>query len=580
MTTLFWALADAAFAAGWAVLILILWRWLFGKRTPRWITVAMWAIVALRLVCPFSIESDVSLMPEPLSQTVYSVQEETVTSPTVSPSPDQPTAVPVLPEATPSIPWEAAACGVWLCGLLGMIGYTVVSYVRLKNTVRTATGREHNVYECETVSSPFILGIVVPRIYLPYAMEDAEREHALAHERAHIARGDHLLKPLGFLLLSVYWFHPLLWVAYILFCRDIEFACDERVIRDLSREERKGYSRALLSAAVDRRRVAMCPLAFGEVGVEARVKGIATYKKPVAVTVAIASAACILLGWWLMTDPPAPARTTLKDAYVCVTYEDEAVSEVNALLVEQGNRLSLHTASGQPLQMVIEEVSTEDMSVAVRFSQYGEEGRRIEVPMNKSVEVDTTRDEGRVSLQLHLPSSAVKEKDSLAETVYHSGDTRLRLYEDCYRLQCGEEVLFGTYKQTADTLILTQDARLTEYVLRADGNGGWRYDAKASYRHKKSAAPALSDGTLFRFAYRYELTRINQHYRFNALNANGQTVLSSYSAFGVRPQFEMTEYPYLQITVNGPAADPETYTMIVNVETGDLPHRCDWGDEE
>jgi len=382
------------------------------------------------------------------------------------------------------------------------------------------------------------------------------------------------------LLLSVYWFHPLLWVAYILFCRDIEFACDERVIRDLSREERKGYSRALLSAAVDRRRVAMCPLAFGEVGVEARVKGIATYKKPVAVTVAIASAACILLGWWLMTDPPAPARTTLKDAYVCVTYEDEAVSEVNALLVEQGNRLSLHTASGQPLQMVIEEVSTEDMSVAVRFSQYGEEGRRIEVPMNKSVEVDTTRDEGRVSLQLHLPSSAVKEKDSLAETVYHSGDTRLRLYEDCYRLQCGEEVLFGTYKQTADTLILTQDARLTEYVLRADGNGGWRYDAKASYRHKKSAAPALSDGTLFRFAYRYELTRINQHYRFNALNANGQTVLSSYSAFGVRPQFEMTEYPYLQITVNGPAADPETYTMIVNVETGDLPHRCDWGDEE
>ena len=278
MTALFWMLVDAAFAAGWAVLILLIWRAFFGKRTPRWLAVAMWAIVALRLVCPYTIESEFSQMPQPLSQTVATMQSETVTTPTVIIPTEEPDGAPAPTDDTISVPWETIACGVWFCGMVGMFSYAAMSYARLRRSVRTATKREKGVYECETVSSPFILGVFVPRIYLPYDMTDGDRAHALAHECAHIARGDHLLKPLGFLLLSVYWFQPLLWVAYILLCRDIEFACDEKVIKMLSLEERKSYSRALLCAAVDRRRVVMCPLAFGEVGVEARVKGIAKYK--------------------------------------------------------------------------------------------------------------------------------------------------------------------------------------------------------------------------------------------------------------------------------------------------------------
>ena len=425
------------------------------------------------------------------------------------------------------------------------------------------------MYECETVSSPFILGTFVPRIYLPYAMSEDDRAHALAHERAHIARGDHLLKPLGFLLLAVYWFQPLLWVAYILFCRDIEFACDEKVIRMLSQDERRSYSRALLGAAVDRRRVAMCPLAFGEVDVEARVKGIAKYKKPVIASVVIAVIVCGLLGWWMVTDPPAPSEATMEGAYVGVIYEDGKVSEVNSLLVEEGNRLSLHTASGVPLQMVIERIDTEDMCVSVRFTQGGQSGRNVQVYMDETTTVDTDRDGGKVDLKLVLPVTALTpDEENITETVYISGDTVLTVYGGQFCLQQGEESVIGTCEKTDGTLTLTQDARLTEYVFRAEGDG-WRYDADASYRHKRSTAITLSDDTAFTFAYTCEMTLVNQHYRFKMLNAKGERVYESYSSFGVRPVCAM-DGELVEITTRSPAANPKTQTIWVDMTTGEL----------
>lgn len=585
MTELFWTLADAAFAAGWVVMSLCLFRLLCKKYLPRWLAVAMWLLVAVRLVCPFSIESEMSLMPEPLSQTVntYWVQTDSPITPGETPSvePDAPTTEPIVTDPTPDTPavsWETIACCVWLVGMVAMLGYMAVSYGLLRNSVRTATKREHNICECETVDTPFILGVIRPRIYLPYDMSDADRESALAHERAHIARGDHIWKFAAFLLLSVYWFNPLLWLAYYLLCRDIEFACDEKVIKDLSQDGRKTYSHALLSAAVTQHRAVLCPLAFGEVGVEARVTRVMKYKKPLRTLVVIALIGCTIVAWRLVTDPPAPSKTTLENAHVHVQLEGEMILETNSLLVEKGNRVSLHTEDGKPLQLVIEEIDTEDMTVTVSFSQKvyrdGKEGRRIAVGLNEQEVLSTAKNGGsELSLGLVLPTAAEVDEDT-RETVYFGDGTTLRLYEQYYRLQFDDEDIAdvcGTYEQTADTLTLTQDAHLTQYVLRADGSGGWQFDADASYRHKKASSPVLDDGAAFAFGYRYELELVNQHYTYKVFNVSGDMVLSSYSSYGVKPVFTMDEKPWLEISVYAPAANPRTRLFRVNVETGEMP---------
>ncbi len=581
MTTLFWYLADAAFAAGWVVLVLCLFRLLCKKYLPRWLAVVMWALVAVRLVCPFSIESDMSVMPEPLSYTVNTYWEETVTAPTQAAPPVTVPDVPVsdaLPEAF-AIPWEAIACGVWLVGVFAMLGYMVISYVSLRNRVRTATKRDGNLYECETVETPFILGVLHPRIYLPYDMSDVDRGHALAHERAHIARGDHLWKFAAFVLLSVYWFHPLLWVAYILFCRDIEFACDEKVIKHLSQDERKTYSHALLSSALSHHRAVLCPLAFGEVGVEARVKTVMKYKKPLRTLVVIFAIACAVFAWWLITDPPSPSRATLDGAYVHVLYEDDTISERDAILVEQGNRVSLHGEDSKPLQLVIEEVDTEDMTVTVSFSQkmyrQSREGRRITVGLGEQERLSTARDGGgELLLTLALPSSAAQADDkNERETVYIGDDMVLRLHEQYYSLQLDKDnTIYGTYEQTDDTLTLTQDAYLTQYVFRADGDG-WRYDAAASYRHKQATSPVLADGAALAYGYRYEHRLVNQHYQFTVFGKNGETLFKSHSAYGVKPTLTLQSSIALCIKANIPAVSPSMKSCILNLHTGG---RTDW----
>lgn len=171
------------------------------------------------------------------------------------------------------------AGGIWLVGMLLFIVVAMVSTIRLHLLVREAICCREKVSLCDAVTSPFLLGIIRPRIYLPSTLEEEEMDYILAHEKAHLKRGDHLWKPVGYLILCVYWFHPLCWIAYILLCRDIELACDEKVIRDMSFEDKKEYSRVLLSCATQRRYVLTCPLAFGEIGVKNRVKSVLNHKK-------------------------------------------------------------------------------------------------------------------------------------------------------------------------------------------------------------------------------------------------------------------------------------------------------------
>ena len=312
MSVIFLKLLNLSISASWLVLVVLVLR-LVLKRAPKWVDVLLWGMVALRLMLPFSIESALSLIPsaETLSPEVVQFDPApTITSGVelidnaVNPSLSESFAAAPLASVNLLYVWTYLAGWVWLIGLAAMLLYALVSYLRLRRRVSASIPLRENIYVCDEVASPFILGILRPRIYLPSALDEAQRGSVLSHERAHLARRDHWWKPLGFALLAVYWFNPLLWLAYTLLCRDIELACDERVLCGMDAGQVKDYSSALLACSVPRRMLAACPLAFGEVGVGARVKNALRYKKPAFWVVAASVAVCVVVAVCFLTNPP------------------------------------------------------------------------------------------------------------------------------------------------------------------------------------------------------------------------------------------------------------------------------------
>ena len=311
MSGIFLKLLNLSISASWLVLVVLALR-LVLKRAPKWVNVLLWGMVALRLMLPFSIESALSLIPSAETVSPEVVQFDpaptitsgvTIIDNAVNPSLSESFAAAPLASVNPLYVWTYLAGWVWLLGLAAMLAYALVSYLRLRRRVRVSIPLWENIYVCDEVPSPFILGIVRPRIYLPSALDEAQRGSVLSHERAHLARRDHWWKPLGFALLAVYWFNPLLWLAYTLLCRDIELACDERVLRGMDAGQVKAYSSALLACSVPRRMLAACPLAFGEVGVGARVKNALRYKKPAFWVVAASVAVCVVVAVCFLTNP-------------------------------------------------------------------------------------------------------------------------------------------------------------------------------------------------------------------------------------------------------------------------------------
>ena len=312
MAAVFLKLLNLSISASWLVLAVLVLR-LVSKRSPKWMNVLLWGMVALRLMLPFSIESALSLIPsaETLSPEVVRFDPApTITSGVefidnaVNPSLSESFAAAPLASVNPLYVWTYLAGWVWLIGLGAMLLYALVSYLRLRRRVSVSLCVRENIYLCDAISSPFILGVVKPRIYLPSGLDEVERQNVLSHERAHLTRRDHWWKPLGFALLAVYWFNPLLWLAYALLCRDIELACDERVIRTMDESAVKTYSTVLLACSMPRKAVITCPLAFGEVGVKERVKNALHYKKPAFWVVAASVAVCVVVAVCFLTNPP------------------------------------------------------------------------------------------------------------------------------------------------------------------------------------------------------------------------------------------------------------------------------------
>ena len=283
LESVFHKLLYMGFSAGWlAVAVLALRRLL--RKAPRRVILLLWALLAVRLVCPVSIESPLSLVPRP----------ETVA---------QSVQLPAEPSA-PALDFHPER--LWLVGASAMLLWGVWGEIRLRRRVRVSLPRGQDVRLCDEIETPFVLGVLRPRIYLPSDLDEMQAIYVLAHERAHIARRDHWWKPLGWVLLSVYWFHPLIWFSYILFCRDLELACDERVAAGLDRDGLAAYSEALLRCS-SRRGALASPVAFGEIGVKTRVRAILRYRKPALRVVLSALLCVVIVGALFLTDRPAAA---------------------------------------------------------------------------------------------------------------------------------------------------------------------------------------------------------------------------------------------------------------------------------
>ena len=308
MEAVFLKILSMSLAATWLALAVILLRPLL-KKAPKWLSVAMWALVAVRLICPVSLESSLSLTPDTetvITEFVYaqrglSLVEQSFTNEAMEPVLSQQQNPKLM--INPLLNLEFWAAVVWLSGVAVMLLYSFVSYLLLRRRVRVSLWQADNIYFCDSVETPFILGVFRPKIYLPSGMDPNQIPYVTAHEKAHLKRKDHWWKPLGFVLLALHWFNPVLWVAYILLCRDIELACDEKVVKDTDGAYRAAYSRALLDCSVHRRQVMACPLAFGEVGVKTRIKLVLHYKKPTIWILLVAVLLCGVVAVCLLTDP-------------------------------------------------------------------------------------------------------------------------------------------------------------------------------------------------------------------------------------------------------------------------------------
>lgn len=329
MEAVFSKLVGISLVANWLILAVVVLRLLL-KKAPRRVTCILWLIVALRLIVPFSIESPVSMIPQTTSVIQEAVDTNLihpeVISSVVTPEPGQDETnaayvrngqhMPVLPL-------------IWCGGMAAMLCYFAFSYLRMRHLVREAARETGNIWICDAVTTPFILGLIRPRIYIPSGLSGATREYVIAHEQSHLRWKDHWWKPLAFVLLAVYWFDPLVWVSYALLCRDIEFACDERVIHHYGITDKKAYSRALLECSTGKRLVLACPVAFGETAVTQRIRNVLRYKRPRFWVILVCAVVIAVMAVGFLT---VPAKTAAPDLQESAPTQDTA--ETTAPLVQ------------------------------------------------------------------------------------------------------------------------------------------------------------------------------------------------------------------------------------------------------
>ena len=518
MSGIFLKLLNLSISASWLVLVVLALR-LVLKRAPKWVNVLLWGMVALRLMLPFSIESALSLIPSAETVSPEVVQFDpaptitsgvTIIDNAVNPSLSESFAAAPLASVNPLYVWTYLAGWVWLLGLAAMLAYALVSYLRLRRRVSASIPLRENIYVCDEVPSPFILGIVHPRIYLPSALDEAQRGSVLSHERAHLARRDHWWKPLGFALLAVYWFNPLLWLAYTLLCRDIELACDERVLRGMDAGQVKDYSSALLACSVPRRMIAACPLAFGEVGVGERVKNALRYKKPAFWIVAASVIVCVVVAVCFLTNPP-----TDTDAAGLVGFHREQVTyaDVTDESGAQPSNVQLTAEETDTVYALLDTLQYKRLGTAsgmqdcyARLYFISAAGERCEVMLSEREMLVNPITDGRKARLYELRSGSTEMRDYLLECIGASepAEDADRVYTDAWSIR----VLDG-WEREGDSPLWRSGAGTGAYFLVTEGSG-------------------LDDKLMELYSAGWTLKYFSDHYRCTLREGESGTMLSLY----------------------------------------------------
>ena len=518
MSGIFLKLLNLSISASWLVLVVLALR-LVLKRAPKWVNVLLWGMVALRLMLPFSIESALSLIPsaETLSPEVVRFNPApTITSGVefidnaVNPSLSESFAAAPLASVNPLYVWTYLAGWVWLIGLGVMLLYALVSYLRLRRRVSVSLCVQENIYLCDAISSAFILGVVKPRIYLPSGLDEVQRQNVLSHERAHLARHDHWWKPLGFALLAAYWFNPVLWLAYTLLCRDIELACDERVIRTMDESAVKTYSTVLLACSMPRKAVITCPLAFGEVGVKERVRNALHYKKPAFWVVAASVAVCVVVAVCFLTNPP-----TDTDAAGLVGFHREQVTyaDVTDESGAQPSSVQLTAEETDAVYALLDTLQYKRLGTAsamqdcyARLYFISAAGERCEVMLSEREMLVNPITDGRKARLYELRSGSTELRGYLLECIGASeaAEDADRVYTDAWSIR----VLDG-WEREGDSPLWRSGAGTGAYFLVTEGSG-------------------LDDKLMELYSAGWTLKYFSDHYRCTLREGESGTMLSFY----------------------------------------------------
>ena len=486
MSAIFLKILNMSAAASWIAAAVLLLRCCL-KRAPKWVNVLLWGFVAVRLLFPFSIESALSLLPrtEVIRPAVTNapVQGGAVTAIGTTAAAASSTAA-----SAPSI-WTILAW-VWLAGVAVLLLYGAVSSLCLHRRVREAVRLRGNIYQSERIDSPFVLGTICPKIYLPYHMDSCGWQYVIAHEQAHLRRGDHLWKPLGFLLLTIHWFNPLMWLSYVLLCRDIELACDEKVIKDLECGQRADYMQALVSCSVSRRRIAACPLAFGEIGVKERVKSVMNYKKPTLWVTLLAVALCVVLAGCFLTDPADSKTEAPVDAVVSGTEPAPADTKQEEPTPDAANTTpeapAQPAAPSEPEQAPEQSAESNIMKDMLAADEAGKQ--KLDAAIGKAV-LDHYADSVQDG-QLHVESHIVLASDESTAgklTVY------LLALQETYSVD-GETLTQenGSYIPTAITFTVSASGEYVPEEYWEPGDGSYSDDIRAKFP-ADAADEALND---------------------------------------------------------------------------------------
>lgn len=424
MEKVFLEVLNMSLASSVLILVVCIARLLL-KKAPKWISCVLWGLVAVRLICPVSIESALSLLPsaEPVPADIAMMRKPSIDSgisavnQVINPVIERNFTPTPIASANPLQIVLFMFSIVWITGIVALGLYAIISYALLYRKVRGSITFKDNIKQCDYIETPFIFGIVRPSIYIPSGITQEQFYHVIAHEKAHLKRLDHVWKPLGFLALVIHWFNPLVWVSYVMLCKDIEIACDEKVISDMNKKNAISYSQTLLECSVGRKNILMCPLAFGEVSVKERVKHVLHYKKPGRLIACIALIACVVVAMCFLTNPKEHLADETQDRQNVLHLGDKSFPYGDV----SNTRVRVMGVAFAPCAYELDAKEKEKLHVAINSSQWTLLTEEVPSPDGESYIV-YVKDETPYRIIFYSDGYADIERDGKIEKYQVQGD--------------------------------------------------------------------------------------------------------------------------------------------------------------